>query len=137
MLTKPNLLSQLVSSLQRSWDRDTSINFNAWSPENPALGQCTVTALVVNDYLGGTIIRTEAILPNGKTVSHYFNLVDGEEIDLTRSQFPSGTIFTDYQIMRNGQPTRDYALSFPETTRRYNLLKNRVNNLLRRNKSLR
>ena len=85
-------LDTLKKALQKCWSKETSYSPEKWSEENPALGQCAVTALVVKDYLGGDILWAEALLPDGQKISHYFNFIDGEEVDLTRSQFPEGTI---------------------------------------------
>lgn len=48
--------------------------------------------MIVNDYFGGDIIRADVILPNNEKNSHFFNYIDGKEIDFTSSQFPNGTI---------------------------------------------
>jgi hypothetical protein len=104
-------------NIMRAWDYDTSSDATNWREDNPAWGQCAVTALVVQDLLGGDLLRG---LVNG--VSHYWNrLPNGQEIDLTIQQF--GTI-TERQgaIVRE----RDYVLSFPETAKRYELLRKRV-----------
>jgi len=77
------------------------------------MGQCAVTALIVQDYLGGEILRGTV----GEE-SHYWNrLPTGEELDLTASQFPMGS-----GRSRGGVESRDYILSFPETERRYRQL---------------
>jgi hypothetical protein len=77
-------LSDLEKAIRESWDAKTSSYPEDWNEDNPAYGQCAVTALVVNDYLGGEIVNANVPLPSGKYESHYFNLVDGKEIDLTR-----------------------------------------------------
>lgn len=95
----------------------------------PAIGQCAVTALVVQDYLGGEILNTIASLSDqpGITSSHYFNLIDGEEIDLTRQQFADTVVFTEPAPKSEGFPsTREYMLSFPSTVERYESLKQKV-----------
>ena len=84
-------MRQWVASVEpivaESWSRDTSYTPRLWTPENPATGQCAVTALVVNDLVGGTIIRGMV----GRT-SHYWNDVPGVgRVDLTWSQFPAPT----------------------------------------------
>ena len=53
-----------------------------WSKDNPARGQCGVTALVVNDILGGTIVKTRY-----GQLWHFSNVIDGRVIDFTESQF--------------------------------------------------
>lgn len=43
-------IEQIMKALYKSWSSDSS---SKWSQDNPAKGQCGVTALVVNDVLGG------------------------------------------------------------------------------------
>jgi hypothetical protein len=69
----------LLPVLRASWSRETS---GQWLPENPARGQCNVTALVVNDLMGGEILKTEA--PGGW---HFYNRVGDVRYDFTESQF--------------------------------------------------
>ena len=83
-----------------------------------------MTACTVQDELGGDIVWAEANLPDGRAISHYFNLIDGQEVDLTRDQFPQGTMIPAGQPKTKGFPTtRDYVLSFDVTRQRYNVLK--------------
>ena len=70
---------QLMNVLLSSWSLASS---SKWTQENPAKGQCGVTALVVNDITGGEIRKTK--LPEGW---HFYNEVDGTRYDLTASQF--------------------------------------------------
>lgn len=120
-------LEKLKSALEESWSNDTAHGSVIWSKKNIANGQCAVTALVVNDYFGGEIIWAEAILPNNEKISHYFNLINEEEIDLTRSQFPNGTIIPHGKRKnKNFSTTRDFMLSNEDTLGRYKILKKRV-----------
>jgi len=103
--------------IEKSWCSFTSTFPNEWTRDNPSWGQCAVTALIVQDYLGGKLIRVESNLG-----SHYYNqLPNGEDLDLTRSQF-KGNYEESNRIIR----TREYVLSFPDTVRRYELLKTTV-----------
>jgi hypothetical protein len=121
--------SVLEVYIRDSWIRETSSEPN-WTPENPAFGQCAVTALIVNDYLGGKIVWAEAVNPEGSKISHYFNTVDGKVIDFTRCQFPEGTTIPAGIDKTKGFPTtRDYVLSFEATRKRYEILKQRVDDL--------
>lgn len=116
-------VKQIELKLKKAWSLNTSSDPDNWSPQNPSHGQCAVTALVVNDYLGGIIVHTDALLPNGEKVSHYFNLIDGEEFDLTREQFPEGTIIGRGREKKNGfSSTRAYCLSYDKTKQRYKAL---------------
>jgi hypothetical protein len=121
----------LESLLLESWCRETSSDPERWSAENPAWGQCAVTALIAQDYLGGDIVWAEAALPDGAKISHYFNLIDGSEQDFTRRQFPHGTAVPQGVPKPKGfNSTREYVLSFESTKIRYELLKERVESLL-------
>ena len=120
----------LERALQKSWCKETAYQADDWSETNPAIGQCAVTALLLNDYFGGEIVWSEAILPNGQFISHYFNLIDGKEIDLTRSQFPEGTFIPPgVKKNKNFTTTREYILSNENTKKRYELLKERTKKL--------
>ena len=100
--------------IRRSWSADTSA-YPAWTSGNPASGQCAVTALVVQDHLGGLLLRAEV-----GSVSHYWNLVGAEEVDLTREQFP------EFKPTGTMARSRHYVLSFTGTAHRYEKLKMRV-----------
>jgi hypothetical protein len=114
-------LDTLKAALERSWTRQTSANPVGWSEENPAYGQCAVTALVVNDFLGGRLVRVEATSHEEK-VSHYFNeLQNGQRVDLTLAQFPAGTHFSQPEYRE-----RDYVMSYAPTAERYRHLRDRV-----------
>lgn len=74
------------TALMRAWSLDTAVQ---WTAENPASGQCNVTAAVIYDLFGGEILRTR--LPS---VWHYYNRIAGVRVDLTDSQFHApGALF--------------------------------------------
>jgi hypothetical protein len=110
--------ASLFAAIRHAWGADTSME-PAWSAECPARGQCAVTALVVQDYLGGELMRAEV-----EGISHYWNLVSQEEVDLTREQF---TNFAPTVV--RSRPRR-YVLSFTDTVQRYEKLKERVAEIL-------
>ena len=103
------------------WDRFTSASPDEWTPENPARGQCAVTALIVQDMFGGELLRTTV---DGE--SHYLNVIgDGTLVDLTAQQFA--------RVGYDSEPEprdREYVLSFPDTARRYGLLKAQIRRTL-------
>jgi hypothetical protein len=120
-------ISELENAIRDSWDASTSSYQDDWSKDNPSYGQCAVTALVLNDYLGGEIVWANVELPDGKFESHYFNKVLGEEKDLTREQFPEGSIVPKgVPKCKDFASTREYVLSYPVTQQRYAILKERV-----------
>ena len=73
--------------LYQSWSK--------WREENQAKGQCGVTALVVNDLLGGDIKKT--YLNDGW---HYDNFIDGKRHDFTASPFIEEIVYTDIPSTR-------------------------------------
>ncbi|MBW3011844.1 hypothetical protein KY311_01545 [Candidatus Woesearchaeota archaeon] len=118
-------------ALKNFWTKETSSDPENWSSENPAWGQCAVTSLIINDYLGGEIVWAMASLPDGREISHYFNSIDGEEKDFTRMQFPEGTrIPTGVPKTKEFATTRDYVLSYPVTQKRYETLKQKIQEFL-------
>ena len=66
-------------ALEDAWSVETAAQ---WSAENPANGQCNVTAAVIHDLFGGEILRTRY-----PKFWHYYNRIDGQRMDLTDSQF--------------------------------------------------
>nr|WP_240942836.1 NUDIX domain-containing protein [Planosporangium thailandense] len=80
-----------------------------WRPENPARGQCGVTALVVHDLLGGDLILGEVYEHGTRRGCHYWNrLPDGTEVDLTRDQFRPDEVVTAGSVVAQpfGSPRR-------------------------------
>ncbi len=76
--------------VEAAWGRDTCdpAGRDEWRPENPSWSQCGVTALVVQDLLGGDLIHGEVHMNGAKAWNHYWNrLSDGTEVDLTADQF--------------------------------------------------
>ena len=124
-LTREPTLEAVERALASSWSSETSAD-SGWNTDNPALGQCAVSALVVQDILGGELLRAIVTLDAGtarqSTVSHWWNrLGDGTEVDMTRSQFPSSA-----HIGRPCVRERDYVLSFAPTVERYEKLADSV-----------
>lgn len=108
-------LEELKQLLSSSWKEETCSPGlrSEWNEENPSLGQCAITALIVNDILGGKIMRCMS-----SSGSHYYNLIDDELIDLTVEQF-KGEI-PDY--VNSEERTREYLLSNEDTKNRYRIL---------------
>ena len=125
-------IDHLEKILEKCWTEETSLDSENWIPENPSWGQCAVTACIVNDYFGGKIVWTNVNM-NGQDISHYFNNIEGKEIDLTRKQFPPGTtVLPGIDKTKNFPTTRDYVLSYEKTLARYRILKARVDEQIAR-----
>ena len=80
----------LYDLLRLCWSADTCApRLRAtWSDNNPTLGQCSITAFLAQDLLGGRVLGVP--LPDGHF--HCFNDVDGCVFDLTSEQFGGETL---------------------------------------------
>lgn len=89
-----------------------------WTADNKTLGQCSITAFLVQDIFGGEVYGIP--LPGG--FFHCFNIVDGVLFDLTNEQF--GDKKLDYE---NRYPqSRRVHFDNKEKFERYELLKERL-----------
>lgn len=83
---------QLQTALFDAWSAQSS---SKWRAENPALGQCGVTALVANDLFGGEILKT--MLPEG---AHFYNRLGNARHDFTAGQFANSIMYDDLPSSR-------------------------------------
>lgn len=88
---------------------------NKWNEHNKYWGMCAITSLIVNDYFGGEICKIYV-----NEISHYFNLINNEIIDLTVKQFNNKIDYINYKIIK-----RENILT-EDTKQRYDLLKKRL-----------
>ena len=87
-------LEALASALRAAWRADTSDTPDLWSEENPARGQCAVTAKVVQDHFGGTLMIADVLRDGEPVEKHCWNVLpSGDHVDLTAEQFDF-----DYQL---------------------------------------
>lgn len=123
---KPTI-QELSAALQASWGPDTAYSSEEWSHNNKARGQCVVSSLVVQDYLGGDLIRYE-INDDQLHETHYVNkLPDGTVIDTTASQYSTPVSMKLKPVDTSGSVAiRDKRLADKSTSERYTTLKHRV-----------
>ena len=115
---------QLIEKLKQVSAQDTCWPgcADGWKPENPAWGHCVMYTLYVQEFFGGDIVFTEAVLPGETVVPHYLNRFNGEEFDFSGSQFKEGTVLRAKKIV-----TRAYVLSLPDReAERYQMFRDRV-----------
>lgn len=87
-------LGELEQAIRESWGRDTSDDAGEWSGDNPARGQCAVTALLLRDLLGGEILIANVLRGGERVERHAWNrLPSGLALDVTRSQFRDGETY--------------------------------------------
>jgi hypothetical protein len=108
-------IEKLKKALLNSWSIESS---SKWSSDNPAKGQCGVTALVINDLLGGEIRKTK--LSDGW---HFYNIINNKRYDFTATQFKDEIDYIDVASNRED--------AFYDTNgNQYAYLKQRVLNYL-------
>jgi len=84
---------QVARALRKSWSLATA---RQWTVENPAAGQCNVTALLVHEFFGGELLKTR--LPEG---DHFYNRIDGRRYDFTDWQFSHAISYSDLPTTRS------------------------------------
>ena len=95
-----------------------------WSPDNPTLGQCSITAFLAQDIFGGKVYGVP--LEDGNF--HCFNRVGDRVFDLTSEQF--GDTRLDYANCP--EQFREVHFAKAEKKLRYETLKARLNAALDR-----
>ena len=83
---------EIQSALGKAWSSSTA---SQWTADNPAAGQCNVTALLIHDLFGGDLLKTP--LPAG---DHFYNRIEGRRYDFTASQFDESIAYADLPASR-------------------------------------
>lgn len=92
-----------------------------WSMDNQTLGQCSITAFLVQDIFGGKVYGV--LRPGGNY--HCYNDVDGHVFDLTSEQF--GDEILSYED--NPEQFREVHFAKEEKRLRYEYLKEELKKL--------
>ncbi|MEV7833855.1 alpha/beta hydrolase [Streptomyces subrutilus] len=98
-------LADLEAAIRAGWSAETSepadLSKVAWNADNPAWGQCDITALVVQDLVGGDLVLGEVFLDGRQEGYHWWNLLPGGiRVDLTREQFRRGEVVTPGRVVK-------------------------------------
>ena len=120
MENKYFLIDELFKMIELSYDRETCYSGlkDKWYYNNKTLGHCAVVSLVINDFLGGKIMRCMCEIGR-----HYYNLINGKIVDLTVSQFEG---IPNYSL--GEERNREYLLKSEDTRERYKILLEKVKN---------
>jgi len=115
----------LYERLLKIWSADTCApRLRAdWSPANPTLGQCSITAFLAQDIFGGQVYAVKT----GNGV-HCYNVVDGVSFDLTSEQFGERAKELDYTpvLLQNREAPNHFGNG--EKRNRYELLRSGLSN---------
>lgn len=106
-------------SIYSAWDSSTAFPMPTcdFLRNDRAIGQCAVSAVLLQDYFGGEIKKG---IVNG-LFKHYWNVIDGERLDITASQFCPPITITDEK-----NASRENLLTDSSFYQRYSILKSRV-----------
>ena len=86
-------VEELERAVRASWSALTAEHPQRWTPENPAYLQCSATARLVRDLLGGDVLIAPVSRGGVRCGFHAWNrLPNGKELDLTRDQFIAGEL---------------------------------------------
>jgi hypothetical protein len=124
---------ELRKALEASWDSATSYR-GVSAPSSPALGQCYVSARIVQIFFPATEI-VEGEVWNGECVEkHFWNILvsDSEEyhIDFTWQQFPKGSFVRSFKVR-----ARDSLGDSQASVERCDILLNRVSDFISRHRA--
>lgn len=89
-----------------------------WSPGNRTLGQCSITAFLMQDLFGGKVLG----VPLGDGNFHCFNVVGDCVFDLTSEQFGGRRL--NYENCQ--EQKRELHFEKAEKKQRYELLKDKL-----------
>lgn len=93
-----------------------------WSEDNKTLGQCSITAFLVQDVFGGKVYG----VPLQDGGFHCYNVVGKSVFDLTSEQFEGRKL--EYKL--ENEQSRDVHFSKEEKRLRYEYLKSKLNEYL-------
>lgn len=91
-MTVPTI-AEVEAALRAGWDRDTSDDPDGWTPDNAALGQCAVSALVIRAIYGGELVIATVLDRHGNRTpdGHAWNILPtGQHVDVAFDQFRDG-----------------------------------------------
>ena len=113
----------LYDILSTIWCKDTCAPRmqDRWTSDNKTLGQCSITAFLVQDIFGGDVYGVR--LDDGNY--HCYNIVNGIKFDLTSEQFDHELIYDDKYEQK-----RDDHFSKLEKYERYKYLSKKLDEYL-------
>ncbi len=112
----------LYDALKDCWSEETCTARmrSRWSPGDPTVGQCTITAFLAQDIFGGKVYGIKR--PDGSC--HCYNVVMDSCFDLTSEQF--GAEAENLVYKHNPEQSREEHFAKDDKQQRYELLKSRL-----------
>lgn len=88
-----NPIDLFILLMNVGWDNETCALNTSWNEQRPYVGQSASTAIWLQRCFGGDICLT-----NFSSKAHYFNIVNGIIVDLTRSELQNDQVKKCYDI---------------------------------------
>ncbi|MEM7323822.1 MAG: hypothetical protein AAF531_12110 [Actinomycetota bacterium] len=89
----------IIEAVNRSWARETAAVPELWDRRIPSRGHCDVSSFVAWEHLGGELVLGEVHRHGTFQEHHYWNRIDGVDLDLTRDQFRNGETITEREVL--------------------------------------
>lgn len=119
----PNAQQLIQEFFSDFWSLQTTYTPSSWISENPARGQCVPSALAIQKYLGGEIVKCTLFFKNGSE-SHYWDIIGDDELDTTFIQYKDHKIDNEIFV---GIVRKDTLLLDHDTRKRYEHFMNAIN----------
>ena len=116
----------VIDAIEAGWSADTSATPDDWTAERPAAGQCEVSAFLVWEHFGGSLVLGEVHIDGVQTEHHHWNRIDGRDLDLTRRQFAPGIDVRAVEVLGSHEIERRRAGMRPDLAERIAVLQERV-----------
>ncbi len=122
----PHSQMQLINAIRESWTQETCAVPEEWTPENSARGQCDVSSFVFWEHCGGSLVLAEVHRNGEQTEHHYWNRIDGKDIDLTLDQFVNGEELKEKTVLASDYVAHKIPTMRPELQQRIRILRESV-----------
>ncbi len=83
----PARAQRLIEAIRACWSDSIAIQPERWSHDRPATGHCDVSSIAFWDEFGGEMVLGAVFVDGEQSEHHWWNRIEGVDIDLTRSQF--------------------------------------------------
>ncbi len=115
----------VIAAIRANWGEDTCTpgQFSAAVPEK---GQCDASSFVAWRYLGGDLVLAKVFVGGVETEHHYWNRIDGQDLDLTRGQFTGTEEIREVAVHPSAMLAERMPEMRPELLGRIELLSERV-----------